>query len=467
MDSVKYYSILFLFFLLLVPIYTIGQGSDLKILGMKRVNDSLQLKYSIKPDVGSISSGQALSLSPVLILENHYYPLRPLIIAGKNKHQVLKRWTNNYKKKLPSDIISRDLENDSVLYFDMCVPYLQKADSARILVRSELVGYRGKRTFVPDINLSKAISDIKILPQVTFIIPQKENKSQYIEESDSIFFKIGDSDINSTYGKNRTKLFRIEQKLQDIVDNKNIIFSSVHIQGYASPDGKYQINEALASRRALSLKNYIERKFAIPDSLFITEITPEDWTGLVTLIEVNKPKIIDDIKNIISTKEYDEREVKLKKLDYNTIQKLFPLLRRSEYKIYYSINDYNSNETEISAEKGLKNRSQLELYNLALDYGQGSPEYKQILTETIPSYYPYDAVAINNAAAVMIMEGKLDTARNILNKASTNVLLSNNIGVIYLMENNIEEASRHFDRAIASGSKEAMYNKKKYCMKDK
>ena len=156
----------------------------------------------------------------------------------------------------------------------------------------------------------------------------------------------------------------------------------------------------------------------------------------------------------------------MKQLDngkpYHIIQKeLFPRLRRVEYQICYSIKDYSGDEIKILEKSNPENLSHRELYDLAMSYGKNSPEYNRLLTETIPSYYPNDTAAINNAAAVSIKNGDLDTARHLLEQAAPSDLLYNNMGIIYMLEGNREEAIRCFDKAISSGNEQAVYNKKK------
>lgn len=469
MNRTKYYSILFVIFLQFTPLYNIGQNIHLEGLKIRAINDSLQLSYRIEPDRSSVASGQAIYLRPILMMEDNRYPLQSVIIAGKNKQQVLRRWANNYKRELPSYIINPELQNDSALYFNVRIPYLQKVDSARMLVELESLHYRGKHTLTSDVTVSPVIpanqETYTVSPRVSFITPEKENKLHCVQKNNSVLFKIGHSGILPAYRNNHTGISEMEGILRDIINNKNISLESIYIHGYASPEGRYGVNETLALKRASALKNYIKSMFNIPDSILKTDTTPEDWAGLATLIEAKDLIIKNEIQNIISIKRDDEREAALKQLDkgkpYRIIQKeLFPQLRRVEYKICYSIKDYSQDKIRILEKSNPENLSQSELYNLAVSYGENSPEYKRLLTETIPFYFPDDIAAINNAAAVMIKNGDLDAARHLLKEAAASNLLYNNMGIIYMLEGNQEEAIRCFDKAISSGNEEAVYNKR-------
>lgn len=469
MNRTKYYTILFVILLQFTPLYNIGQNTYLRDLTIREINDSLQVSYRINPNRDSITNGQAIYISPVLMMRDNHYPLEPVIIAGKNKQQVLRRWANNYKRELPSYIINPELQNDSAPYFNVQIPYLQKVDSARMLVKLESLHYRGKHTLTSDITVSPVIQASQktyiISPQVSFITPKKENKHHYVQKSSSVFFKIGHSDILPTYRNNDTGISEMERILRDLVNNKNISLESVYIHGYASPEGRYGVNETLAQKRALALKNHIRSMFNIPDSLLKTDTTPEDWTGLTALIGSKELINKEDIRNIMSIERDDERETALKQLDsgkpYHIIQKeLFPQLRRVEYQICYSIKDYNGDEIKILEKSNPENLSHTELYNLAMSYGETSPEYNRLFTETIPFYFPDDTAAINNAAAVLIKKRDLDAARRLLEQAAPSNLLYNNMGIIYMLEGNREEAIRCFDKAISSGNEQAVYNKR-------
>lgn len=469
MNRTKYYTILFVILLQFTPLYNIGQNTHLEDIKIKEINDSLQVSYRINTNGNPVTNGQAIYLSPILMMKGNHYPLQPVIIAGKNKQQVLRRWANNYKRELSSCIINPELQNDSALYFNVQIPYLQKVDSARMLVKLETLHYRGKHTLTSDMTVSPVIpanqETYTFSPQVSFIIPKKENKLHCVQKSSSVFFKTGHSGILPAYRDNQTGISEMERILRDIVNNKNISLESIYIHGYASPEGRYGVNKTLAMKRALALKNHIRSMFNIPDSLLKTDATPEDWPGLTTLIESKELISNEDIQNIISIARDDEREAALKQLDngepYHIIQKeLFPRLRRVEYQIRYSIKDYSGDEIKTLEKSNPENLSHLELYNLAMSYGENSTEYNRLLTKTIPFYYPKDTVAINNAAAVSIKNGDLDAARRLLEQAVPSDLLYNNMGIIYMLEGNREEALRCFDKAITSGNEQAVYNKK-------
>ncbi|MCD7940396.1 MAG: hypothetical protein LUH50_10225 [Bacteroides intestinalis] len=67
-------------------------------------------------------------------------------------------------------------------------------------------------------------------------------------------------------------------------------------------------------------------------------------------------------------------------------------------------------------------------------------------------------MANNNAAAALIQEGELATARRYLQKAGQSAAAINNTGVLHLLEGDLEQAEACFVNAQSKGCAEAGEN---------
>lgn len=99
----------------------------------------------------------------------------------------------------------------------------------------------------------------------------------------SIFFKVNDSQIDSTYKTNKEAL----TKIKSIFNKSKIPFiQSVRIEAYASPEGPLCFNRQLSWQRAIALKKYIIDKCPMIDPGIIeTKGKGENWQGLRDLVE--------------------------------------------------------------------------------------------------------------------------------------------------------------------------------------
>lgn len=84
---------------------------------------------------------------------------------------------------------------------------------------------------------------------------------------------------------------------------------------------------------------------------------------------------------------------------------------------------------------------------------KGSKGYNSILLKVIPRQFPDATTANYNMAAIMIEGGETTTAKRLLDKAGDSPAALNNLGIIALLERDLDKAER-------VGSKEAALNKK-------
>lgn len=340
-------------------------------------------------------------------------------------------------------------------------------DSARLCIRQEVSGYRG-HNLLTHYQLNERVelkprTPYQVVPHVSFIVPQKEEKRRSRQGKAFLDFPAGRSGILPAYRRNPQELRKIDDALSDVINNKDAVLLGLYVEGFASPEGSYLTNERLSKERAIALKEYIRVKFALHENLFKVSSVAEDWEGLEVLVKASDLVNRDRISEIItSPQDPNLKEMALKRLGttyYTMLKDLFPELRRVEYQIDYSVRDYNLEEARNLLDKNPADLSQYELYNLALSNDKGGKQYKNILLEIIPRYFPNDAVANNNTAAVLITNGETSAAKRHLEKAGDRSEALNNLGILLMLEGDLDKADEYFDRAQKGGNKEASFNK--------
>lgn len=459
----------FLAFIIL-PAYPQGIV-NFEVRDFKKENDSLKVSYHITISSHAIQTGQSLRISPWVQAGDSVAPLSGVTIVGHNKQKVLSR----FNKQELKNAIPVPTKDDAVLNYSMQVPYAAWMDSARLTLAQELIGYRNKSAVIV-FHLDEAVDlgtlkPYQVQPLVAFIVPQKEVKLRNRQGKAYLDFQVGRSVILSDYRRNPQELRKIDDVIRDVVNNPDATLQGLYIEGYASPEGGYTLNERLSRNRAQALETYITKKFELNSDLFKVSSVAEDWEGLAQLVKASNLSEKERILEIISSPDNGSTRIAaLKCLDEGRLYPLmlrdmFPELRRVEYQIDYLVKDYDITQTLVLLEKNPGDISQLEFYNLALSYGVGSEQFNELLIETIPRHFPEDATANNNAAAVMIKAGELATAKRHLEKIEKNASTLNNIGIIYLLEGNMDQAETYFKQAQALGNNDAVTNLKELQLK--
>lgn len=439
---------------------------------VRQINDSLSIHFKMDVRAGVISDCNSMRITPIFLFGDSVAVFPYILITGKKRHQLNERWEllngsrHQYDKPCMSVISGRN--SDTLLSYNCKVPYQSWMDTAQFIIRQELSGC-GAETRLFTITMNNKISlqshiPYRVNPLVAYTEPKAEQKIRRIQGQAYLDFRVGQSTILSGYRRNPQELAKIEEQVGNLINNPDVKIRNIYIQGYASPEGLYITNDRLSYARAISFKNYLKSNFNLPEELFRVNNVAEDWDELKTLLEgSNVPEKEKMIEIIHNTDIFDGRELKLMKLSggipYIKMKDgLFPLLRRSEYQIDISVKAYTLDEAKnLQGEKEWQ-LSQQEFYQVALSYGKESKEFRKILAEKIPEYYPDDETANNNAAAALITIDELSLARRNLSKAANSPSVLNNLGVIFLKEGELDKAEELFRKAFEGGIEEANHN---------
>ncbi|MFV0588276.1 DUF3868 domain-containing protein [Bacteroides reticulotermitis] len=433
-----------------------------KFLQIKEENDSLHVNYQLQLPSQSVKSWQGLRIAPMIQAGDSILRLPHMTVLGKNKNKVLKRYQHN--RKLEQQASSLPANN-----YEVRIPYQLWMDSARLCIRQEVSGYRGRKVIThyqlrDQVELEKKLP-YAVCPRFALITPQKEEKRRSRQGKAFLDFPAGRSVILPTYRRNPQELQKIEDAVGEVINHQDAELKGLYVEGFASPESRYALNERLSRERATALKEYIRTKFSLDESLFRISSVAEDWEGLAALVGAGDYPDAEQLLAIInSEQEADKKEVLLKRfkggIPYRTLFKdVFPELRRVEYQIDYTVKDYSVEESSKLLDSRPEDLSHLELYTLAQSLDKANPVYATVFTELILRYYGEDAAANNNAAVVFLENGELTTASRYLEKAGDSAQSISNQGVLHRLEGDLDKAEACFERAQQAGSEEAALNK--------
>lgn len=309
-----------------------------------------------------------------------------------------------------------------------------------------------------------------LTPYVTFFEPARENVKRRSEEGSAyITYLPGSALLQPSLADNHGELEKIAESLSLAGSDAqgNLAITGVSITSWASPEGEFDMNMKLSQKRADALKRYIEDGFSLPEGCRLTsEGKGEDWEKLAELVQAD-PHVeskAEVLRIMTQTGIFDGREKQLMNLaggrPYRYLmQRYFPLLRRSDYRIEYTVPVFGLEYGKEILEHRPGMLSQYELYQIAFSYPMGSPMFCKVF-HTARILFPTDRTSQFNLGATCLLEGKAGEAGALLQGFENDPLAWNNLGVLYMMQGRYKDAHAYLNRAVGSGNREAVENLK-------
>ena len=248
-------------------------------------------------------------------------------------------------------------------------------------------------------------------------------KERALAGSAYIDFPVNSTELYTDFRNNRSELAKIVATIDSIRNDRDITVTSVLIKGSASPEGSYENNARLAKGRTDALKAYVTDLFHFEPDFITTDYVPEDWDGLRKYVASSGLNHKYEILSIIDnpSMDIDAKDRRIQSLYGNEyiylLENVYPSLRRSDYRISYSVRSYNDVKTirEIMSVAPQK-LSLSEMYLLSQTMEEGSDEYNDLF-ELAARLYPTDAAANINAANAAMSRGALHRAARYLENA--------------------------------------------------
>lgn len=443
-------------------------------------NDSVHIRFRLQVDSRAVPTCASMIFEPELTDDNQNRFVFPYIqLTGEERAKLNRRWFGMCNDKWlagyepPYLQINVNQYAGDTLVYAFGVPHEEWMDNARLVLKQEIYDCAGELHLYTYTLSNRMDIDARepyaARPLVAVVTPKDEAKTRSRQGSAFLDFQVNRAAILPDFRRNPVELSKINDAMLDVMGNSDAQITGLFIEGYASPEGQYANNERLAQSRATALKDYMRNRYSLDDRIFTVRSVAEDWEGLKTRIEGNLsfPQRSEVLAIIDSNDSPDAKEARLKKLSVYSrlLRDVFPELRRVEYQIDYGVRSYDNTEAKTLAQSNPADLSQAELYRVAESYGKGSPEYTKIITETIPKYYSDDAVALSNAAALLIENNELNTAQRLLDRVRDLPAAWNNLGVVYLLQGNLDAAERFLTQAQMAGVSEAAHNQSELAAK--
>ena len=281
--------------------------------------------------------------------------LDPICIAGKKRYKVINR--RKALHNLTGDeagcgkVISFEKLGEIPLLFKKNIPFERWMADGRLVVRERSYGCAECGVRKHEVLALRA--NIPLFTEkdyvYNFIEPEKVLVKCYEDSFDcKVTFPVARHDLQKQFADNSQELIRLEKFISENLNIKGAILKTVHIKGYASPEGEFDYNRALAQRRTRTLSEYVYCRYPslkkVP--VYIPEGVGEDWEGLRNIIISSSLPYKDELLSSIDRYRNDvERESAIRKLDdgkiYDTLLKdFYPGLRRTTFSLSFDIRPY-------------------------------------------------------------------------------------------------------------------------------
>jgi hypothetical protein len=276
------------------------------------------------------------------------------------------------------------------------------------------------------------------------------------------------ADIN--YLINSSEALSKELKAEDIALLKEYIktvsvdpnrqLKSAVVSSYASPDGKFDLNEKLSGKRGTTADKIIKKEFSKIEAskatgFFDSKTTAEDWDGFKTEVEksaIQDKDLILRVLSMYSDPDVREKEIKNMTSAFEALKTdILPRLRRS--KMMVNADKIGRTDEQILSQmksdpKELNLEEMLYSATLTKDLNEQLAFYK-----TTSENYPKCIRAHNNQGYTYMALGKTDEAIAEFEAAKViqnNDMVKNNLGFGSLVKGDLVKAEEYFNSMTAA-----------------
>ena len=294
--------------------------------------------------------------------------------------------------------------------------------------------------------------DVK--PQVT--ADKFQRIIQEVQEAD-IKFLIQQTNLRNSELKSQ-EMKDLHAAIKDADTTANKAINKLEVAGYASPDGKEDLNAKLADARQAKAEKYLQKqlKKAKVNATIESNVTAEDWAGFQAAMEASNIQDKELVLRVLSMyTDPEEREAQIKNLSvvFKTIaEEVLPELRRSRLILTTDLIGKSDEEIATLAKNdpaALNVEELLYAATLTNDLGEKAAIYKKAIAQFGNDYRTH-----NNLGIVCFAQGNVAEARRCYAKAlqlePNNADVNYNAGVAAMAENDLAKAEEYLGKAAGT-----------------
>lgn len=458
----------------MLPVWAMADDVKITTPSLVVKNDTLTLTCQMDFSVVRAENFETYAFTPELFAgSGEKCTLPPVVITDKKKFKMrkadLKFAESGYYSRPYVVLPGMPSKRENVVSYTLQMPYKPWMEQMKMRIYEEkkeacIINLPTPEFIKPEPKLPQAGQVCEPCMQMVSYLTPEEEPIKVRNEQNTLYIQYpsGSSAFDLNFGKNASEWSKLNTMLTPLTQGDLVTFKSIALCGYASPDGSVKTNDRLSSERAQSFADYMAQNYHFNDSLLHISAAGEDWDGLLTILNAQKPEYLEQALAIIDGQpDLDKREAQLKKdLGENYTRMLtdyFPLLRRITISIDFEVREVRNAEAAQLIYTNPKLLSLQEMYGVAKNYEPGTKEYKQVY-EIAATCYPEDVVANINAASANIISGDFDRAQQLMDRVKNDPRAYNNLGVLAWLNGDADKAVEWFTKALQSEPEKAQQN---------
>lgn len=389
----------------------------------------------------------------------------------------------------------------NIPFFMKYQPEMAKSD----LYLDFQVDQNGKIYSLPRVKVGYGVVATSTLASAATVTPAtaKDGFQRVISEkySADIHFLVNQANIRASE-TSKPDYIDLNKKLMEANQAPNMEIAGVTINSYASPEGTLAFNTQLAEKRETNTQSYVENQFKKDKITEFGELTssftPEDWEGFSSLVaksNIQDKDLILSVLSLYKDPEEREREIRnistvfneladqiLPQLRYSRVQATINVIGKSDQEL---INLFNTDPQKLTVDEILyvatltdDNTKKMEIYSKAAQLYPN--DYRTVNNLGLTQYEAgdYKSAAANfdkaarmnpdskeaqmNKGLISLMNKDYSTALEELGAAAGVPENADALGVYYLSQGEVSNATRAFGDAKTNNAALAQILAKDY-----
>lgn len=250
--------------------------------------------------------------------------------------------------------------------------------------------------------------------------------------------------------------------VKEMSNNPMFSFNGTDVVAYASPEGELSLNSNLADNRANSgataTGSILRRNKVKTEKEFFNKMGKgEDWAGFKAAMQKTDIKDKDLILRVLEMyedKTKREEEIRNMAATFDVLQEeILPSLRRSEITVKGQLTAYSDEQIKTFAKSAPDTLSAEELLYAATM--TEDLDEKMTIYSTYSNLHAKDWRGPNNMGYIYVMQDDMEKAKAEFDKANSlspnNPVINNNLGVYERANGNDEKAMEYYSAATGAG----------------
>jgi hypothetical protein len=464
--------------LLVVPgVLTAQQKvSDVRVIvrDIRQERDSVRAILEIEATGISVAPREQMYLFPVIRDGMNERKMPPVVINGRIQQAVADRTErlSGYVEPVYASFVTKGRKPfHKKIAYSATIPLEDWMRDANVAIGQER---RNCRCEFHHLSMEMIAEGIRFIEKpergiydlpVTIPVPPREEIKYRSESGEAlIIYTVGNAEIKPALGDNRAELDKIRRSLENVKTLQGVKINSMTISSYASPEGGWRYNFDLSERRAASLLGWLRRNHDLPGMALSARGFGEDWTGFEALLREDTGMADAEKESIFrmmeETDDPDKRERQLKQLNDGrtyryVLAHLFPELRRSAYRIDFTVPEYSLETIKDVFRSRPSVLSLYEFYLLANEYEPGSRQFMDVIA-TAARMFPDEKVSRISMAVFSYLSNDVTAALEYLDGLEDDPDAWIYFSSFHALNGELDKAEEYAKRAGQAGNPEAV-----------